>query len=55
MNKRILEIAKQAGFGLHRDGVDYWIYAVEFEPGERERSVYDETRIQQVRLTGEFF
>lgn len=40
---------------MYRDGVDYWIYAVEFEDGERERTVYDPTKGQQFRLTGEIF
>lgn len=48
------DAAKDIPGKMTRDGVDYWIYAVEFEPGEREAAEYDETALNQIRVTGKF-
>lgn len=48
------DMAKDIPGKMTRDGVDYWIYAVEFDPGEREAAEYDETALNQIRVTGKF-
>lgn len=44
--------AKDINGKMIRDGVDYWIYAVELEAGELEAAQYDESAPNQLRLTG---
>lgn len=46
------DMAKDIPGKMTRDGVDYWIYAIEFEAGELEDVQYDESAPNQLRLTG---